>query len=88
LDPVKAKMVLEAGEEELFQKSHPQPFKYPDAPGGAAYGRDIYVPDWNYDLWHPLERAQYPEYFGRREQRKREYVEAWEKKHGKPAPGH
>ena len=35
------------------------------------------------DLWHPLERAQYPEYFARRHQRKLEYMERWEKKYGK-----
>lgn len=37
------------------------------------------------DTWHPLERAQYPEYFARRDQRKREFIERWEKKYGKPA---
>lgn len=36
------------------------------------------------DFWHPLEKAQYPEYFSRREQRKQEYIERWEKKYGKP----
>jgi len=35
------------------------------------------------DLWHPLERAQYPDYFARRHQRKLEYIERWEKKYGK-----
>jgi len=35
------------------------------------------------DMWHPLERAQYPEYFARRHQRKLEYIERWEKKYGK-----
>jgi NADH dehydrogenase (ubiquinone) 1 beta subcomplex subunit 9 len=35
------------------------------------------------DMWHPLERAQYPEYFARREQRKKEFIERWEKKYGK-----
>ena len=36
------------------------------------------------DIWHPLERAQYPEYFARREKRKQEFIEAYEKKYGKP----
>jgi len=35
------------------------------------------------DFWHPLERAEYPEYFARRNQRKLEYIERWEKKYGK-----
>jgi len=30
-----------------------------------------------------LEKAQYPEYFARRHQRKLEYIERWEKKYGK-----
>jgi len=34
-------------------------------------------------MWHPLERAQYPEYFARRHQRKLEYIERWEKKYGR-----
>lgn len=40
------------------------------------------------DYWHPLEKAQYPEYFARREQRKIEYIEKWEKKYGKPQHDH
>jgi len=38
------------------------------------------------DMWHPIERAQYPEYFKRREQRKLEFIENWEKKYGKAEP--
>ena len=34
------------------------------------------------DMWHPIERAQYPEYFARRHQRKLEYIERWQKKYG------
>ena len=34
------------------------------------------------DFWHPYEKAAYPEYFARREVRKREFVERWEKKYG------
>lgn len=36
------------------------------------------------DFWHPLERAQYPDYFARREQRKKEFVQWYDKKFGKP----
>jgi len=35
------------------------------------------------DVWHPLEKAQYPDYFARRHQRKLEYIERYEKKYGK-----
>ena len=39
------KMLLD-GEAELFEKSHPLPIKFATSPGGAAYDRDIYCPDW------------------------------------------
>lgn len=59
----------------------------PSSPGGVAYGREVEPPDWVLDYWHPLEKARYPEYFARREQRKKEWVEMWEKQYGKPKPG-
>ena len=37
------------------------------------------------DTWHPLERAQYPKYFGIRNQRKLEHMQRWNEKYGKPA---
>lgn len=52
--------------------------------GGCAFEREVIPPDWVLDYWHPLEKAQYPEYFARREQRKKEYVLWWEKQYGKP----
>lgn len=54
--------------------------------GGCAFEREVIPPDWVLDYWHPLEKAQYPEYFARREQRKKEYVMWWEKQYGKPDP--
>lgn len=54
--------------------------------GGCAYEREVLPPDWILDYWHPLEKAQYPEYFARREQRKKEYVAWWEKQYGKHDP--
>ncbi|XP_076315351.1 NADH dehydrogenase [ubiquinone] 1 beta subcomplex subunit 9-like [Tachypleus tridentatus] len=79
-----AKQLIEQGEDELFHKSHYQPLKFPCSPGGVAYERVVGSPDWVLDYWHPLEKAQYPEYFARREQRKKEYIELWEKTYGKP----
>lgn len=52
--------------------------------GGIAYGRAHVISDWVLDYWHPLEKAQYPEYFARREKRKKEFIEFWEKQYGKP----
>ncbi|ODM91109.1 NADH dehydrogenase [ubiquinone] 1 beta subcomplex subunit 9 [Orchesella cincta] len=86
LDMRKAKQLLEEGEEELFKMQHYQPLKFPTSPGGTAYERATVPPDWVLDYWHPLEKAQYPEYFARREQRKKEYVDMWEKQYGKPDP--
>ncbi|KFM67398.1 NADH dehydrogenase [ubiquinone] 1 beta subcomplex subunit 9, partial [Stegodyphus mimosarum] len=80
----KAKQLLEDGERELWENLHYQPRKFSYSPGGINYGRVVPVPDWVLDYWHPLEKARYPEYFARREQRKLEYIERWEKKYGKP----
>jgi len=74
------------GEEELFRNMHYQPLKFPTSPGGVAYDRETIPPDWVLDYWHPLEKAQYPDYFARREQRKKEYIAMWEKQYGKPDP--
>ncbi|XP_057655071.1 NADH dehydrogenase [ubiquinone] 1 beta subcomplex subunit 9 [Diorhabda carinulata] len=78
-----AKDLIAKGEAELFDKQHWHPRKFPESPGGVAYGREVPPPDWVLDYWHPLEKAQYPEYFARREQRKKEYVKLWEEKYGK-----
>ena len=61
-------------------------YAVPHSPGGVAYGREVIPPDWVLDYWDPIEKAAYPKYFALREKRKREYLEMWEKKYGKPAP--
>lgn len=61
-------------------------FPVPMSVGGVAYERVVHPPDWVLDYWHPLEKAQYPEYFKRREQRKKEFIAMWEKEYGKPDP--
>merc|ERR1711872_631700 len=87
-DMVQAKQLLLAGEAELESQAHPQPFKYPSSPGGTAYEQDPPPHDRILDTWHPTERAMFPDYFTKREQRKREYIEQWEAKYGKPEPDH
>lgn len=52
--------------------------------GGVAFEREVTPPDWVLDYWHPLEKAQFPDYFARREKRKQEYIQMWEKQYGKP----
>lgn len=38
-DMVKATMMLKAGEEEFWANQHPQPYIFPDSPGGTSYER-------------------------------------------------
>ncbi|XP_013191756.1 NADH dehydrogenase [ubiquinone] 1 beta subcomplex subunit 9 [Amyelois transitella] len=80
-DPVEQRRLLWSGEHELFLQKHPIPVaKFPKSLGiaaGVAHGRVSEPPDWVLDYWHPLEKAQYPEYFARREKRKCEYIEKW-----------
>lgn len=78
--------IVANGEQELFDKQHPQPRKFPHSPGGVAFEREVLLPDWILDYWHPLEKAQYPEYFARREQRKKEYLAKWDLQFGKGQP--
>ncbi|KAL7639886.1 UNVERIFIED_CONTAM: hypothetical protein RMT77_009299 [Armadillidium vulgare] len=82
-DLIVANQILKDGEEELYQTSHPSPIKFAHSPGGIAFERDAYVPDWVLDFWQPIEKAAYPEYFARREQRKKEYIKLWEKNFGR-----
>ncbi|XP_022122736.1 NADH dehydrogenase [ubiquinone] 1 beta subcomplex subunit 9-like [Pieris rapae] len=77
---------LQEEEDSLFAIIHPIPKKFPLSPGGVAYARVVTPPDWVLDYWHPLEKAQYPEYFKRREERKKEFVAMWEKEFGKEEP--
>ncbi|EDV33155.1 uncharacterized protein Dana_GF21668 [Drosophila ananassae] len=78
--------LLACGQRELFETKHFQPRNFANSSGGCAYEREVIPPDWLLDYWHPLEKAQYPEYFAKREQRKKEYVTWWEKQYGKPDP--
>ncbi|CAH2057274.1 unnamed protein product, partial [Iphiclides podalirius] len=85
-DNRKSVEMLKQAEHELFLTQHPIPRKFPRSPGGVAYQRVVTPPDWVLDYWHPLEKAQYPEYFKRREERKKEFIAMWEKEFGKPDP--
>uniref|UniRef100_A0A3Q3JJH1 NADH dehydrogenase [ubiquinone] 1 beta subcomplex subunit 9 n=1 Tax=Monopterus albus TaxID=43700 RepID=A0A3Q3JJH1_MONAL len=80
-DMVKATKLLKAGEEEFWAKQHPQPYIFPDSPGGTSYERyNCYkVPEWVLDHWHPSEKAMYPDYFSKREQWKKLREKSWDK---------
>jgi len=78
-----AKKLLSEGEKELFESLHPQPKKWATVPGGVAYQREPVMFDWILDTWDPIEKAQYPKYFAKREMWKKERIDRWEKKYGK-----
>ncbi|XP_007569078.1 NADH dehydrogenase [ubiquinone] 1 beta subcomplex subunit 9 [Poecilia latipinna] len=80
-DMVKATMMLKAGEEEFWTNQHPQPYIFPDSPGGTSYERyECYkVPEWVLDHWHPSEKAMYPDYFSKREQWKKLRMQSWDR---------
>uniref|UniRef100_A0A8D0B0V1 NADH dehydrogenase [ubiquinone] 1 beta subcomplex subunit 9 n=1 Tax=Salvator merianae TaxID=96440 RepID=A0A8D0B0V1_SALMN len=80
-DMIKATKLLKAAEEEFWRNQHPQPYIFPDSPGGIASDRyDCYkVPEWVLEFWHPSEKAMYPDYFAKREQWKKLRMESWEK---------
>ncbi|OQV22331.1 putative NADH dehydrogenase [ubiquinone] 1 beta subcomplex subunit 9 [Hypsibius exemplaris] len=90
LDMRKAQKMVIDGEEELFMNQSPFPFQFQYSPGGSAYARQPVLPDWILDSWAPLEKAQYPHYFARREKRKDEWIAYWHKNHnrGKPNDEH
>uniref|UniRef100_A0A803TFW1 NADH dehydrogenase [ubiquinone] 1 beta subcomplex subunit 9 n=1 Tax=Anolis carolinensis TaxID=28377 RepID=A0A803TFW1_ANOCA len=56
---------VDAGEEEFWDRQHPQPYIFPDSTGSTSYERyDCYkVPEWALDLLPPSEKAMYPDYF-------------------------
>ncbi|CAH2986575.1 unnamed protein product [Chilo suppressalis] len=80
-DPKEQRRLLWVGENEIFEKHNPLPLaKFARSigiAGGVAHGRIVESPDWVLDYWHPLEKAQYPEYFRIRECRKCEYIKKW-----------
>ncbi|KAI8432772.1 hypothetical protein MSG28_013731 [Choristoneura fumiferana] len=81
-DPKEQRRLLRVGQHEVFSKKHSIPgAKFPYSQGlaaGVAFAREVEPPDWVLDYWHPLEKAQYPDYFRRRECRKKEYIALWE----------
>ncbi|KAK7583975.1 hypothetical protein V9T40_004938 [Parthenolecanium corni] len=85
-DPIKAKQILEEATEKFEYIRHPDPILFPSSYGAPAWDRTDVAKshDAVLDGWHPLEREQYPDYFARREQRKKEFVEWYDKTYGRP----
>ncbi|KAH7728539.1 Protein C16A3.5 [Aphelenchoides avenae] len=80
-DPRKAQLLLADGCRQLWEKRHYKPFRFPQDPGGAAYDRSRESPDEIFDHaeWTLPEKEQFPYYFNKREQRKKELLEHWAK---------
>lgn len=79
-----AKALLQKAEEGFNKEIHPYhkhtgPW-HPYSKEGIAYERNLKSPDFIMDRYHPLEKAQYPYYFAKREEMKEEYIKLWRKK--------
>lgn len=74
-----AKKLLLDGEEELLQKQHYLPRKFPDSFGGIICKNWLHPPDSALDYWDPVEKGRYPKYFARREELKKEYEQLYYK---------
>uniref|UniRef100_C1BNZ1 NADH dehydrogenase [ubiquinone] 1 beta subcomplex subunit 9 n=1 Tax=Caligus rogercresseyi TaxID=217165 RepID=C1BNZ1_CALRO len=70
--------MLEAGEREYFEKKHPVPFRFLNDPGALAHEREVESPDHLLDLWHPWEKANFMDYFEKRENMKKGYENYYE----------
>lgn len=86
-----AKALLQKTEKDFFYTQHPyhalgQPL-LPWSKEGIAYGRNLESPDYVMDIYDPLEKAQYPYFFAKREAMKDEYLKIWKKKMMKPGEG-
>lgn len=83
-----AKALLEATEQNFLRTMHPYMANniewHPYSKEGIAYQRNMESPDYVMDAYHPLEKAQYPYYFEKREQMKEDYMRMWKKKMVKP----
>lgn len=87
-DMREAKVLLEKGEKRYLDTVNPynirgQPI-HPFSKEGISHDRNMLSPDFVMDFWHPLEKAQYPYFFAKREQLKDEYIAIWKKKMMKP----
>uniref|UniRef100_A0A158R5M6 NADH dehydrogenase [ubiquinone] 1 beta subcomplex subunit 9 n=1 Tax=Syphacia muris TaxID=451379 RepID=A0A158R5M6_9BILA len=79
-DKDKAQLLLVDGCRQLWEKRHTKPFRFASDPYGNAYDRERESPDEILDVQYTLpEREQFPYYFNRREQRKKELLEHWHK---------
>ncbi|XP_060066543.1 NADH dehydrogenase [ubiquinone] 1 beta subcomplex subunit 9-like [Ylistrum balloti] len=60
--------------------------QFEGCPKGISHGRYDVSPDMVLDAYHPMEKAEYPTYFAKRELAKRDYIMWWEKTYGNTEP--
>ncbi|CAD5205580.1 unnamed protein product [Bursaphelenchus okinawaensis] len=80
-DTRKAQVLLADGCRELWEKRAFKPARFPLDPKGSSYDRERESHDALLDTesWTGPDREQYPYYFNRREARKKEILEHWNK---------
>ncbi|VBB31863.1 unnamed protein product, partial [Acanthocheilonema viteae] len=81
-DPDKARLLYLDGCRQIWERKHWTTFRFGSDVGGASYDRDKHnMPDAMLDstTWTNVEREQFPYYFNRREQRKKELLAHWSK---------
>merc|ERR1712020_17666 len=86
-DLKKLAVMLEQGEEEVFQKQFVTPFVYKDNEGGIIYDRRMDMVDDLMDNWHPWEKANYMDYFEKRKKLKEEIYTYWDQSLSKKYQG-
>ena len=64
---------------ECWREQHYDPSIFKNDPNGICYNREAIAPDWVLDQWHPWEKVQMMDYFGKREELKEEFNEYYEK---------
>jgi len=79
--------MVEAGEEEVWQNQPATMFTYRDDEDGITYSRQAHIEDSVLDFWHPWERANYIDYFKKREEMKADYNAYWEESLSKKFAG-
>ncbi|KAJ1369262.1 hypothetical protein KIN20_030679 [Parelaphostrongylus tenuis] len=80
-DTRKSQYLLADGCRQLWEKRHWKTARFAMDPGGNAYDRDRESSDeiLDWDQWTYADREQFPYYFNRREQRKKELLSHWSK---------
>merc|ERR1712110_275585 len=86
-DMRKLAAMLQDGEEECLEKAAYDPFIFRDDEHGIVYNRQPEHRDTMVDHWHPWEKANYIDYFNKREELKKEMAAYWKESLSKKFSG-